>query len=305
MDIAGRRLLVIALPAFLRREDPVLVHHQLGAPPDVDRVHATDIYLKVVCTNGRIDGILSPGKWRTSGDDMDRIFGKGGLRAAGAALLVFAALLFAAPTPSSAASYTISFTGTVTATNDPFGNPGGVFAAAGIIAGDPVSGTLTINPLTESPDLLFSDYSRFLQPSLTYTFNVSHPAGADLHYVQSGHGQVVSQAGTFGNFISFFATIDGVEGLSLNFLTTPPGTGSVLTSLVGLPNTPAALFAMLGGAPSLALGSYNPDGHVGSVIFDIAFSTAVTPIPAALPLFASALAGLGFVSWRRKNALAG
>jgi hypothetical protein len=31
---------------------------------------------------------------------------------------------------------------------------------------------------------------------------------------------------------------------------------------------------------------------------------AVTPIPAALPLFATALAGLGFIGWRRKRASA-
>jgi hypothetical protein len=34
------------------------------------------------------------------------------------------------------------------------------------------------------------------------------------------------------------------------------------------------------------------------------YSVAQTPIPAALPLFASALAGLGFAGWRRKRAAA-
>jgi hypothetical protein len=33
-------------------------------------------------------------------------------------------------------------------------------------------------------------------------------------------------------------------------------------------------------------------------------AVATTPIPAALPLFASALGGLGFVGWRRKRAAA-
>jgi hypothetical protein len=112
---------------------------------------------------------------------------------------------------------------------------------------------------------------------------------------------VVSQFGTTWNTIAFFATTNGATGMGLDFLTTiPPGAGSLLTSLVGLPNTPAALFAMLGGSPSLALGTFNPNGDDGYLAFDIAFSTAVTPIPASLPLFASALAGLGFVGWRRK-----
>ena len=33
-----------------------------------------------------------------------------------------------------------------------------------------------------------------------------------------------------------------------------------------------------------------------------AYTTTVVPIPAALPLFATAIAGLGFVGWRRKSA---
>ena len=44
------------------------------------------------------------------------------------------------------------------------------------------------------------------------------------------------------------------------------------------------------------------DGFFGTA--DIAVtSVAATPIPAALPLFASALGGLGFVGWRRKNSI--
>ena len=35
-----------------------------------------------------------------------------------------------------------------------------------------------------------------------------------------------------------------------------------------------------------------------------AFATAVTPIPAALPLFISALGGLGYLGWRRRKAAA-
>jgi hypothetical protein len=40
----------------------------------------------------------------------------------------------------------------------------------------------------------------------------------------------------------------------------------------------------------------------GNFIFDASFSTPVTtPVPAALPLFATALGGVGFLGWRRKQ----
>jgi hypothetical protein len=43
-------------------------------------------------------------------------------------------------------------------------------------------------------------------------------------------------------------------------------------------------------------GSYD-----GTLAFAPAAAVATTPIPAALPLFAAALSGLGFVGWRRKQ----
>lgn len=45
------------------------------------------------------------------------------------------------------------------------------------------------------------------------------------------------------------------------------------------------------------------DSSNGSVHVE-AFNTTVTPIPAALPLFLSAIGGLGFVGWRRRKSAA-
>jgi hypothetical protein len=41
--------------------------------------------------------------------------------------------------------------------------------------------------------------------------------------------------------------------------------------------------------------------YSGTLAFAPAVAVATTPIPAALPLFASALGGLGFAAWRRKQ----
>lgn len=59
--------------------------------------------------------------------------------------------------------------------------------------------------------------------------------------------------------------------------------------------------------PLISLGGWVTPGTflAGNWAFTAEFSTtATTPIPAALPLFASAVGGLGFVGWRRKTAIA-
>jgi len=43
----------------------------------------------------------------------------------------------------------------------------------------------------------------------------------------------------------------------------------------------------------------------GAVTLPVATFSATTPLPAALPLFATGLAGLGLLGWRRKKAAAG
>ena len=74
------------------------------------------------------------------------------------------------------------------------------------------------------------------------------------------------------------------------------GSGAVLNSLVALPTSSTGLIAFLGGGSPTATGTFF--GSAGQFAFNI--SLATTPIPATLPLFASALGGLGFVGWRRR-----
>jgi hypothetical protein len=50
------------------------------------------------------------------------------------------------------------------------------------------------------------------------------------------------------------------------------------------------------GGVTPVVGIGNDDGFAGAT-----YSAAVTPIPAALPLFASALSGLGYLGWRRRK----
>jgi hypothetical protein len=219
--------------------------------------------------------------------------------ASGAALLVFAALLFAAATPSAAATYTLAYSGTATAT-------AGIFAQFGIVAGDPVSGTLTFDPLHESPNdpVTTNPENVFSQASTAFTFHMSHSGGVALTQADSGTGIVTSSGITTVDPGLFLSGSGVYSTLELQFHIDPATGGAALASLAGLPNSPSGLIALLAGTSPHALGIFSVPGF-GSVQFNIADAVATTPIPAALPLLASALGGLGFAAWRRRKANAG
>jgi hypothetical protein len=224
------------------------------------------------------------------------LFRTGGLRAAGAAMLVFAALLVVAPAPSSASSYTLTFTGKVTQTGA--GMSGNVFDAFGVVAGDPISGTLTIDTLSNTVTFGKPGKNTFDQTGTAFAFGINHSGspGAGLTFTDSGTGLVQSEGTDTYSLLGIVA--QGTSSLGVAFVSNSPGTP--LVTLAGLPNTPDGLIAMLGGVAPVTSGQFTL-GTFGSVIFQVDLSaTAVTPIPAALPLFASAIGGLGFLGWRRK-----
>lgn len=60
------------------------------------------------------------------------------------------------------------------------------------------------------------------------------------------------------------------------------------------------IYGMLIGNGTFA--THNGEAVAYSMTFNVSSTVAATPIPAALPLFAAALGGLGFFGWRRKKA---
>jgi hypothetical protein len=225
---------------------------------------------------------------------MDRMLGRNGLRAAGAAVLVFAALLLGAPTPSAASSYTLAYTGTVTSTPVP---GGGLFHVLGIVPGDPVSGTFTFDTLNENRTSVSGSDAEFDQGSASFTFHVSHPGKLDMTQTVSGDGLIRGGGDSSASGLEF--SLHGSDAdMIFNFIT--DHAGGPLLSLAGLPNSPSALLAFLGGTPTAAYGRFYLNNFGGEIKFDLALA-ATTPIPAALPLFISALGGLGYAGWRRRK----
>lgn len=77
------------------------------------------------------------------------------------------------------------------------------------------------------------------------------------------------------------------------------------TNTHGSPATPVPFFGVISDSPILSIilsrtatGAFQPD----QVEFIKGISFATTPIPAALPLFSTALGGLGLLGWRRRKA---
>jgi hypothetical protein len=220
---------------------------------------------------------------------MDRMLRGSGLRAAGIAALAFAVMLFAASTPSAAASYTLNFVGTATAVE-------GAFATLGVGVGDPISGTLTFDPFNTAPSSTMPPfYTVFSQTSATFSFHVSDPS-LDLTMFSSSDGFIASSRTS--DHLIFAAGPLSSQGTTIDLDFRGQGTGSELTSLAGLPTTSAGLVSFLGGGLGQASGTFGREA--GNYInFDIDLVT--TPIPATLPLFASALGGLGFFGWKRRK----
>jgi hypothetical protein len=221
---------------------------------------------------------------------MSRVLGRNRLSVAAAVSLLFAVLLFGAPAPSAAATYTLHFAGAVASSD-----PGDIFEALGIVAGDAVSGTMTLDPFNENPTTVNASSSQFDQPSVSYTFHVSHPGKVDLTFSDSGNGNVAS-GGTPLPFRDFGIDLAGATSRLTMFLETDAN-GPALLSLAGLPTTPAGILALLGGNVTNAFGAFELTGFGR-----LEFGFAAAPIPPALPLFVSALAGLGFVGWRHRSA---
>jgi hypothetical protein len=146
--------------------------------------------------------------------------------------------------------------------------------------------------------------------SATWTFNYGAIAdtisGATLEI-----GLLDGDSAAPGNQVASYS-IGGIDLTSLlnTIMEASPGANSVeVYYTITLPSSTFSVLA--GGSPTVSLTLQGPGlGVLGSTTFNGAaldFSTitidtvAANPLPAALPLFATGLGGLGLFSWRRKR----
>jgi len=156
---------------------------------------------------------------------------------------------------------------------------GGGASAIGTITTDSTIGTLS------APNIL--DWQILLTTGVQ-TFSLNGPSNSE--YFVEGAGLTATATGLFFNFgaadQSALIFENPVVGSGINFLcfNDTQGACSLDPSLVAVRTTGASTTF-----------------SIGSGVQQIA-SVAATPLPAALPLFASAIGGLGFVGWRRRRA---
>jgi len=190
--------------------------------------------------------------------------------------------------------------GAATVTGTSIVNPGG-----SVSAGDPAlnfSATDLTNGVEGINGASFDNGKRYYDYIFSFTLN----SAADVSLTSS------ATAGT--------NVLDGHAAL---FSSSPAGTDLLLASLVDLTDTTGLLTAgNSAGNPNLnsldainlAAGTYylrlfgviagnsNINSHLTALAGTFT-AVAATPIPAALPLFASALGLFGFMGWRRKAAI--
>ena len=200
-------------------------------------------------------------------------------------------------TASLAATVNISFSGTIKNIVD----PGHLTSYS---TNDPISGTLTIGPVTDAPTSSFPGSS-------TYT------AGAQFNFgtiADAGKAEIITEGlgggGSLGYFGITFQALPLVKSsLLIDFFTS--STSAVpLQTLSNLPHDLAGILSYLGGPVFSKHGGITggPDlAHQFSLAFNLTSITlsvspapAPTPIPATLPLLASSLLGMVFFARRRK-----
>jgi hypothetical protein len=198
-----------------------------------------------------------------------------------------------------AATLTVTYNGVVELITD----PGSV---TGLNPGDTVVGTVVIDPAVDSFTETTASFVIYTTTIHTFaeagSFTFGKPGDSPFE-VTGASGCVSSSSDNFLNFPELHVTManggDVIElGASSSFSST-----SALASLAQLPTDAGDFTAFLGGIFPIALGVINYQGAMVHFRIGAALPTT-TPIPAALPLFASALGGLGVAGWKRRKSAA-
>ena len=210
------------------------------------------------------------------------------LKFAAAALLGVMAVVGIGASAAQATTVNVTYDGTVTAWG----------GTSGVKYGDAVHGSMRFEatPIDDLPGN--PDATKFLATGKwTFSSGAYNWSKSSSGYIMSVHNPA---GGGTPQLASLFYTLGSPLSDSMHLIfrsfgsATPP-----LLSLDDLPPDLAAIAALLG--PLSSTGDVSYGGAVFNFrITSAQISVSETPIPAALPLFMSALGGLGWMGYRRK-----
>jgi hypothetical protein len=156
-------------------------------------------------------------------------------------------------------------------------------------------GALALGIVVSTPSANASTYTFTLTGTDNFTFQLPSNPTPD-GFISGDYFFIANPPSLFANFITFYALGAG-GGMSAGDGQTDIESSTLLFDLSGLP-----LYTGDESSPVFVLGTYiltnidtNKDPYTDTL------TISATPLPAALPLFASGAAGLGLLGWKRRR----
>jgi hypothetical protein len=143
--------------------------------------------------------------------------------------------------------------------------------------------------------------------------NFFWPTSVTVAIYDQGPGSTVGSlvySQTFSSFASMTNTGNATDVVTVNVGNLALASGSYLLFLYNPSNLGIPGYASSGSGSEIFVSSATPNPTVGQTYgFDVGYNAGVsingtigtTPLPAALPLFATGLGALGLLGWRRKR----
>ncbi len=211
--------------------------------------------------------------------------------------LAFVGKAEATPLP---ATLSFGYTGTVSSIADPS-------SVTGLHTGDTIGGTVTFDPLSD----VYTTSTFGIIPFFFGTANSFAESGKFTFGAPGSPTEVDGVTGTVDSSFSFFIVPgtglnftfanSGGDSLALNF-SGFPSFAPLLTSLTQLPADSTGVAQLLAGLISEGNGEIKYlDSTIDFSVDAGTYTPVTTPIPATLWLFASGLAGIGVLGWRRRT----
>jgi hypothetical protein len=155
-------------------------------------------------------------------------------------------------------------------------------------------GALALGFIVSTPSAKASTYTFTLTGADNFTFQLPSNPTPD-GYTSGDHFFIANPPGLPANFITFYASGAG-GGMSAGDGEIDLGFSTIFD--LGGPQ----LYAGDESSPMFALGTYTLTGIGNESSENVdTLTISATPLPAALPLFASGSAGLGLLGWKRRR----